>query len=521
MVKYPLGIYNFKDIVSENYLYVDKTAFIRTLVEGGKYYFLGRPRRFGKSLFLSMLEYFFRGKRHLFEGLEIAKTDWNWDWVEYPVIRIDFTPMNYAAEGSLEERISTILSGYEKEYDVTSESPLSVAGRLERLILAAHQKSGRKVVVLVDEYEKPVTDLIGDDKGMERHRQILRGFYSVLKASDPWLKFVFLTGVTKFGQMSVFSGLNNIDDISMDKRYASICGITREEMINRLRVGIESFANDIGKDFDSVVNLLKINYDGYHFTKYSPDIYNPFSLVKALDRKEIGSYWSSTGTPGLLVDLLRKKQYNFLSLDGVTADENRLMGINDSFDDPVALFYQTGYLTIKDYHPELNIYTLGYPNKEVETAFLRYILPLYTRHASSGSFMDSFSLALYNGEAAKAMELLEDFTAGISYDVVPLAESEKHFQYLMYIISKLVLSNAENVRVEEKTSDGRIDLLIETPRYVYVIEVKRNSTPDKALAQILERNYALQYRHDQRKIFLIGVNFSTDKRRIDGFVIDP
>lgn len=519
MARYPIGLQDFGEIRNGNYVYVDKTVYIAKLLEGSKYYFLGRPRRFGKSLFVSTLEYFFKGEKELFKGLAIDSYDWN--WAEYPVFHIDFTQENYSVAGHLTQRIDLILSQYEEFYQIASKNHLSISARFENLIRRTFEKTGRQVVVLVDEYEKPVIDLIGNPAMLEEHREILRGFYSVLKASDKYLKLVFLTGVTKFGQMSVFSGLNNLNDISMHVEFGSICGITQQELEFNFKEGIESIARNLEVSSEDALLLLKQHYDGYHFCKRSDDIYNPFSLNCAFNKREIEPFWSRTGAPTILINILKRQSLDVRDLEGIKVTENQLIDINDQFDKAAPLFYQTGYLTIKDYDRDLKLYTLGFPNQEVRVSFIDDLLPLYIKKSrvDENSFVNQLSEAFYIGEPQKAMEILEQFSASISYEVIPAPDVERHFQYMIYLISKLILSRTTNVKVEEKTSNGRIDLLIETPRYVYIIEIKRDSTAEDGLRQIEDKGYALPYKNDGRKIFLIGMNFSTEKRRLDKWQI--
>ncbi|MCH5216950.1 MAG: ATP-binding protein [Muribaculaceae bacterium] len=516
MLKYPLGLSDFKGIRQDRYYYIDKTAYIKTLIENGKFYFLGRPRRFGKSLFLSTMEYFFRGERALFEGLNITSYDWNWE--EYPVIHIDLGPKNYRSEESIYERLDEVLEDYEVKYGVElSGNRKNIESRLSRLIKKAYHVSGRQVVVLVDEYEKPVVDLLDNPELMKINRDILRGFYSVLKSSDEFLKLVFLTGVTKFGQMSVFSGLNNITDISFDFRFGAVCGITEKELTETFYEGIEDFAKRNKTDFNGAVLLLKENYDGYHFNEDCPDIYNPYSLVKALYSQKIGSYWSQSGTPALLANALLSKKYNIERIPGTRVSERRISRIDNQYEDPIALLYHTGYLTIKSYDETTEEYILDYPNREVEHAFLEYLLPSFSsnKDLDSESLINELKSYLLMGDCNAFVETLKAITAGIEYDLIPKVESERHFQYMIYIISRLLVSRNINVIAEDRTSDGRIDMSIVTPDFTYIIEFKINSSAEKALIQINEKEYYLKYQNNKRKIFLIGMNFNTEKRRVD------
>lgn len=520
MERYGIGLQDFKTIREGGFTYVDKTAYIPMLLENSNYYFLARPRRFGKSLFLSTLEYFFSGERSLFKGLEIDSFDW--DWAKYPVIHIDLNGADYTLEDSLTERLNNSLFQYEKQFGPDRIVSKSLHERFRALIVDLYEKAGRQVVVLVDEYEKPIIDSLDYPELNERHKDTLRAFYGVLKSLDKYLKFGFFTGVTRFGQMNVFSGLNNIRDISLLEEYGAICGITGKELTESFKEGISRIAQGENTDFEGALRLLKDNYDGYHFSRNCPDIYNPYSLINAFASKEINSYWAFTGTPTLLVKLLLQKDYDLEGLDGIRASGERLLGIDNSFDDPVALFYQTGYLTIKHYDSETKEYILSYPNSEVQKAFFNFVLPYYFRKRTqtTDSIVSNLNHSLIKGEPQRAMEYLESFSANISYDLIPAPEVERHFQSMLYIIVKLLSSSSVRISPEWKTSDGRIDLLIETSAFVYVIEIKRDSSPQGTLTQIKEKEYYLQFRGGLKKIFLIGLNFSTSKKRLHGFLIE-
>ena len=519
MVRYPVGQQDFKGIREDGCVYIDKTDFITRLINEGKYYFLARPRRFGKSLFLSTLKYFFLGERNLFEGLKIASSPW--DWESYPVIHIDLNGVDYTTdENSLIVKLTQQLQNVEEKYEV-SVNYTDIALRFEALILQLHKLTGKPVVILVDEYEKPVLDTIDNPALSGRYLEILRGFYSILKSLDNSLKFVFLTGITKFGKMSVFSALNNIRDISFDNAYSSICGITEDELISNFQEGILDLAQVEETEFKGALKLLKLNYDGYHFSDECPDIYNPYSLLTAFVSRKIGSYWSKTGTPTILAKLLLEKHYDLENLNGVRATQDDLMDIGNLIDNPVALFYQTGYLTIKNYNKLLKAYTLGFPNREVEVAFCKFITPYYLNAHSKGveSYILDFAEGILTGDPYLAMKALESFSSSINYEIAPTPEVERHFQLMIYMFSRLILPYASTVKTEERTSDGRIDLLITTTEYVYIFEFKRDSSPAIAIKQIEEKEYWKPYITSRKKIFLIGINFSTPEKRIDGYLI--
>lgn len=519
MEKYPNGMSSFEAIRQGGYVYVDKTPYIRKLLAGSKYYFLGRPRRFGKSLFVSTLESFFTGRKELFRGLDIENYDWNWE--PYPVMHIDFAPSAYNERWMLEQHISNSLEPYEKKYGIEISNPRDIFGRFNRLISQAHEQTGRQVVVLVDEYEKPVVDNIDNEEIKEYLRTILAGFYGVLKSLDVRLKLVFLTGVTKFGQMSIFSGLNNIRDISLLDEYGEICGITKKELLDNFNEGIQGIASEEGLDFNETLELLKRNYDGYHFSPKCPDIYNPFSIVNAMDNRAIGSYWAASGVPTLLFKSLQLNGFDYQDLNNYVASPEQLIGIDNQFDDPVGLFYQTGYLTIKEYRKRYRNFLLGFPNLEVEAAFYKYLLPLYSKNnqTATSSFINSMVSGFIDGQPEKAMKALKSFTAALSYEVLDKIKIEQHFENILFITLKVLLPYVSEVKSEERTSDGRMDITIKTTDYVYIIELKIDSTAKDALNQIVQKEYALQYDEDPRKVFIIGVNFSTEQRRINDWEI--
>lgn len=518
MARYPIGNQDFKGMREDGYIYVDKTMYIRRLMEGGKYYFLSRPRRFGKSLFLSTLEYFFSGERALFEGLAIERYDWKWE--KYPVMHLDFGISNYSSERQLDEMLDSWLRRYETTYGI-SRPGANLNDRFASLIREACGATGKRVVVLIDEYEKPVLDSLDDITLSDSYREKLRGFYGVLKSLDRHIKFVFITGITKIGKMSVFSALNNLDDISMDIDFGAICGITDDELTANFDEGIASLAERLGSTRKETVEALKRYYDGYHFNEECPDIYNPFSIVSALSKGSIRPYWFATGTPIMLAKLLLEKNYSVEGLEGSTASQARLMDIGNRFDDPVSLFYQTGYLTIKGYNKVLKRYTLGFPNEEVEVAFSDFLMPYYIDKKSkpADSFAADFIEGIHEGKPDYAMKALEAFSAGVNYNIVPEAEVERHFQNMIYLFTRMILPYTTLVKTEDHTSDGRIDLVIMTENYAYIFEFKRDQNAEVALRQIEEKGYARQFASDSRTTFLIGVNFSTRYRRIESFAV--
>ncbi len=374
-IKYPVGEQSFEQLRKDGFLYMDKTPYIEKIISGSKYFFLGRPRRFGKSLFLSTLRCFFEGKRELFKGLYIDSIEW--DWTSYPVLYLDLNTANYKEDGSLEDLLEHQLSEWETQFGIVPKLYDHVI-RFKKVVQTAYEKTGKNVVILVDEYDKPLVKNLDDKERFERYREILASFYSNFKSSAEYIRLVFLTGVSRFGKLSVFSGLNNLADLSLDKAYAGVCGITESELIDNFGEGIKALANEEGKRKDEIISLLKRRYDGYHFAKVSPDIYNPFSLLNTFAKKDFGSYWIESGTPSLLVKQLKRTNVDLVNLYKARSSETKLSGLDLDNLDPVSLLYQTGYLTIKSYDARLRLFQLGYPNEEVVEGFYEYLLPYYT-----------------------------------------------------------------------------------------------------------------------------------------------
>ena len=510
---YPIGIQSFENIRRKGYVYVDKTGLIFRLAETGKYYFLSRPRRFGKSLLLSTMEAYFQGKRELFEGLEIAELER--DWTEYPVLHFDFGGKSYDSEDVVDKVLDDALSKWEKEYACENRS--GVPGiRFGNIIEAAHDLTGRQVVILIDEYDKPIIDNLGRPELRERFRETLQGFYSVIKSKDAFIRFGFLTGVTKIGKMSVFSGLNNLQDISMEAEYADICGISETDLKKCFSGSVAELAEANGLSEEVCYARLARMYDGYHFHPKAVGIYNPFSLLNTFKKKEFLEYWFETGTPSFLVEVMRRTSYDITRLSDQEADTSLLSDIDSAFLNPVPLLYQSGYLTIKGFDPDFQIYHLGFPNLEVRHGFLNYLMRFYApvENDSPMTLISRMTRDARAGRPEEMMERLDALFARTSYQIQ--ADCEKDFQYAMYIIFELM---GEYVEVERSTSDGRIDILVQTQDFVYVIEVKTDSSAKEALRQIEEKGYARPFADGGRKIFRIGVNFSTKSRRIDGWKV--
>lgn len=507
---YPIGIQNFEKIRKGGYTYVDKTAQIYRLITTGTYFFLSRPRRFGKSLFVSTLEAYFKGKKELFKGLAIENLEK--EWIEHPVLHLDLGGISYDSKEVLDKVINDNLSRWEAEFD---EPPTSdVPGlRFRKVIEAAFRKTGQKVVILIDEYDKPIVDNIGKSELVESYKYTLQGFYSVMKVMDGHIRFGFLTGVSKIGKISVFSGLNNLKDISATNEYTDICGISEAELHNYFDKSVEQLGQANGLSKEECYLKLKDMYDGYHFTHNSVGVYNPFSLLNAFSDKEFREYWFATGTPTLLINVLKYTSFDVTTLsDNVVISATTMDGMNDFVNRPVPLFFQTGYLTIKEYDREYREYRLGFPNDEVKNGFLNFIYSYYVpvNPAEGNTTTGKLARALKAGEPERFMTILESLFANTTYQIQ--GDSEKNFQYAMYIIMELL---GEHVQAERSTSNGRIDLLLQTKDYIYIIELKIDNTADAALQQIEEKGYAKPFANDSRKIFKIGVSFSTKNRRIE------
>ena len=507
---YPIGIQNFEKLREGGYTYIDKTAQIYKLATSGTYYFLSRPRRFGKSLLISTMDAYFSGKKELFKGLAMEQLEK--DWIEYPVLHLDLNTGRYIKPEDLDVVLDQHLNNWEAHYGVVRKYDDSSA-RMNDIIDAAFSKTGRKVVILIDEYDKPIVNNLGNESLADYYRKTLQGFYSVLKAKDGQIKFGFLTGVSKIGKLSVFSALNNLKDISMVKDYADICGLSEKELHDNFDESVSELgdSNDLSKD-ESYLKLKKM-YDGYHFTHNSVGVYNPFSLLNAFSDREFKEYWFETGTPTLLVNVMKKTSFDVTTLsDNVVVSVEDLSGMQDIINRPIPLFFQTGYLTIKDYDKEFNIYTLGFPNDEVKNGFLKFIFSYYVpvNPAEGNTTTYRLATALRSGKPDNFMRTLEALFANTTYQIQ--GDSEKNFQYAMYIIMELL---GEYVQAERSTSNGRIDLLLQTKDYIYIVELKIDNTADAALQQIEEKGYAKPFVSDPRKIFKIGVSFSTANRRIE------
>ena len=513
MTKFPIGIQNFQGLREDGYVYVDKTAFVYELATTGKYYFLSRPRRFGKSLLLSTIEAYYQGKKELFKGLALEQLEK--DWKVYPVFHFDLNTGRYTEPEALTSTLEYQFYLWEKEFGPSKEG-LSLSDHFRDLIQRAYEKTGQKVVILVDEYDKPLLQAIGDKTLQDNYRSMLKSVYGVAKTMDSYIHMAFFTGVTKFSKVSVFSDLNNLEDISLDARFTSVCGITEQEIRDHLDNDVAQMAEKLAIDKESCYQQLKENYDGYHFRENTVGVYNPFSLLTALKHQEMKDFWFETGNPTFLVETLKRTNYELenMTREEVTAD---LLGSLDSIDtNPLPLLYQSGYLTIKDYNPRFDTYRLGFPNGEVERGFTRFLFRYYApiRADQSASFINNFTREVEGGQPEKFMSRLEAMFANQDYQIV--GNTELYFHNVSSLVFKLL---GFYVDVERHTSDGRMDMLVQTKDFIYIFEFKIDKSADEALAQIEEKQYAKPFEQDPRKLYKIGVNFSTATRRIESWKV--
>ena len=512
--KYPIGIQDFEKLRKEGYYYIDKTSYVYDLVEKGNYYFLSRPRRFGKSLLISTIEAYFEGKKNLFDGLAIAVLEK--DWKKYPVLHLDLNTQRYETENSLLSLLEENVVGWEEKYG-RNAAEVGIERRFAGVIRRAHEMTGERTVILVDEYDKPLLQTIDEEHLQDAYRTLLKAFYGALKSEDAHIRFAMLTGVTKFGKVSVFSDLNNLQDISMDERYADICGISEAELSENFSEDIRNLAEANGQSLEEASIALKERYDGYHFNPWtSYGLYNPFSLLNTFAKNRYGNYWFETGTPTYLVELLKRYRYNLYKMANEKVTSKILDSTDASSTNPIPVIYQSGYLTIKGYIPEPQIYELGFPNKEVEQGFMDFLLPYYTpvQDTESGFAIWSFVEDVKTGNIDGFMKRLQVFLSGCPYEMA--RDIELHYQNVLFIVFRLA---GLYTQVEYHTSYGRIDLVLQTADYVYVMEFKLDGSAEEALRQIEEKQYALPFAGDSRKVYKIGVNFSSGTRNIEKWMV--
>lgn len=508
--KLPIGVQSFEDLRANNYLYVDKTALAWCIANSGKHYFLSRPRRFGKSLLISTFKAYFEGRKELFEGLDVEKLET--EWTEYPVLHIDLSKEEYNDAEQLHIKLNSYLRQWEKRYGRGDEETL--ASRFSEVIRRACEQTGKKVVVLVDEYDKPLLEVMHNEKLRTKYLSTLRGFYSVLKGDDENLRFVFLTGITKFAQVSIFSDLNQLLDISMMSEYASICGVTKEELIRIFTPELNNLAKNYDMTFEQTVEKMARTYDGYHFCEDTPGLFNPFSILNVFRTNKFKYHWFQTATPSYLVELLKRSNFDLRSLmDSVKRIKSSTFNTyRADLSDPIPVFYQSGYLTIKEYNKERDRYTLDFPNDEVRYGFLNFLLPYYAgiKEVETESLIDRFLDALKAGKVDTFVEYLKAFYAGVPYDLND--QSERHYQLIFYLIFTLL---GQSVETEVRSARGRADAVVKTKSYIYIIEFKLNGTAEEALRQINKQGYGEQYTTDGRKVIKLGVGFDQKLRNVD------
>ena len=521
--KYPVGIQTFSRIRREGYLYVDKTDLVWQLAHYATFVFMSRPRRFGKSLLTSTLESYFRGERELFEGLKIMELEQEWE--QYPVIHIDLSLAK--AQANVKELQSTLMwllrplsDVYGKETDENSPGK-SLTGIIQR----AWKRTGKQAVVVIDEYDAPLLDVLHDDAQLKAMRKVMQEFYTPLKANEQYVKFCFITGITKFSQLSIFSTINNITNVTMDTMFSAICGITEEELSTVMKEDIERLAGIQGLSYEQMHHKLKERYDGYHFTKNSPEIYNPFSLLKAFQQREVANYWFESGTPTFLIHQMQHFKTDIMSLDRMEVPASAFDQPTENMKSALPLLYQSGYLTIKDYDREGEMYYLSIPNQEVRIGYVKGLLPTYTGLDEAdvqAGFALKFWRALKRGDIELAMQEMKAYLASIPYvegfkkKLEEVSAAEGFYEYTMYLIFSMLNVYA---RTQVKVAGGRIDMVVWMPETTYVFELKVNGTAEEALQQIDDKGYAFPYKTEGRKVVKVGVKFNADTRVPEEWVV--
>ena len=511
---YPVGIQTFSNIREGNYLYVDKTKYIVDFREKKmKYVFLSRPRRFGKSLFASTLQAYFEGRKELFEGLAIA--DYEKEWIKHPVLHFDLSGAKHMSVEQLERYLADMLEEQETRWGYKTHQ-VDANLRLKDLVKKAYEQTGEKVVVIIDEYDAPLLDVVHEKDNLSQLRRIMQNFYSPLKMLDPYLEFTFITGITKFSQLSIFSELNNLDNISMFDQYSAICGISKTELITQMKPDIEALGDDLGMTYEECLTELTRFYDGYHFSKKSEDVFNPFSLVKALNARDIAPYWFGSGTPTYLIKTLQKYHVNVMDIEKKSCDVDDFDVSPEMMTSALPLLYQSGYLTIKKYNPILHRYTLEYPNREVKIGMLKSLSPNYLSPISldNNSLVGDFLEKLYDADVEGAMVRLKAYLASISNRLSN--KNERDFQTVFYLIFNLM---GAHMKVEEDSAIGRADAVVYMPDAVYVFELKYDGSAEEAIRQIDEKGYLIPYSADDKRLFKIGVNFDSNQRTISDWII--
>ena len=514
--KYPIGIQTFSEIRERNYLYIDKTQYLVDFIDKGyKYVFLSRPRRFGKSLFASMIHAYYEGRKDLFEGL--AMGEYEKDWVKHPVLHFDMSAAKHMDTKQLDDYLDYLLLPYEKQFGTEENKDKAPNIRFANIVKAAYEQTGRKVVLIIDEYDAPLLDVVHEELNLVALRRAMQNFYSPIKSLDPYLEFVFLTGITKFAQLSIFSELNNLFNISMYDKYSAICGISSEELHTQMLPDVERLAEHLHLSVDETFERLKRKYDGYHFSKNSEDVYNPFSLIKALASGDISDYWFDSGTPTYIIKLLQKYNVGLRDLTGQDAGVSDFDVSPENMTTALPLLYQSGYLTIKHYEPMIDLYTLGYPNEEVRTGMVRSLAANYLTPAegTNSSFVIKFVKAVIADDMEQALTLMRAYLAGVSYRLSN--KTERDVQTIFYLVFSLIGSF---IKVEEESAHGRADVVITLPSVVYVMELKFDGSADAALRQIDEKGYLIPYTADGKRLVKVGVNYSSEERTITEWRIE-
>jgi len=509
----PTGIQSFEVLRTDGYLYVDKTAMIYRIASTSIPYFFSRPRRFGKSLLLSTFQAYFEGRKDLFEGLAISELETKWE--QYPVLYLDLNDETFDTVASLKAILSDHLDRWEILYG-KNERETTLSRRFSGIIRRACEKTGKRVVVLIDEYDKPMLSAILNEKLNKSYRTILKAFYGVLKSSGKYLRFLFLTGVTKFAQVSVFSDLNHLVDISIEDMYASLCGITKNELLQFFTPELQMLAEKQNLTFDEAVDKMTKQYDGYHFALQTDALFNPFSVLNTLKFGTFRNYWFQTGTPTYLVDLLKESDYDLrLLVEGIQAKPSDFAEYRADVKNPIPMIYQSGYLTITGYDKEYDMYILGFPNEEVRYGFLYFLMPYYTEISNGTFHIANFCKELKAGDTEAFMERLKVFFAGMSYELNN--KNEKHYQAIFYVVFTLM---GQYVQPEVRSAKGRADAVVKTKDYIYVFEFKLNGTAEEAIQQINDVGYLIPYQKDGRKLVKVGVEFSKEERNINRFIVN-
>ncbi len=512
--KYPVGIETFSEIIRGAYAYVDKTEVIYRLTQSGKFFFLSRPRRFGKSLMISTLESYFEGQKELFDGLWLGQAE-GIDWTPRPVLRLNFVAAQCTVDGLI-SLLDNQFAHWERKYGVTDNNH-GLSQRFQNIIIKAARDSGQKVAILIDEYDKVLLNTMHHEQLHEEMKAILKPLYGVLKSAERHIEFAILTGVSRFSKISIFSDLNNLEDISLNSKFATICGITEDEVRRFFAPGVEAFAQEASTDFEGMMQILKDHYDGYHFARVSPDIYNPFSLILALKNTELSHRWFESGTPTFLLERINSLHEDLRNVLAPVVSARFLSNTSVNDTNLTSILFQTGYLTIKSYDREEDTFALGIPNREVETGMYEGLLPYYTGKdlVANDNVLRRLRRHVLKGEPEEFLTTLQSFCAGIPRHLSE-GKHEIYYENNLYLILRLV---GFDIKTEEETSDGRIDAVLSTPQYIYILELKLNGTAQQALQQICDKNYARPFETDGRKIICIGVSFSKTTRTIDSWLV--